>query len=153
MTTVAITGHTRGLGQRIYQILRDNNVHVRGFSLSGGVDLRDFTQRIAMANEIQTFDWFVNCAKPDYVQSQILYNLFAAQFQGKILSIGSPVVHKDHGWTDLGLLEYVTQKTALFHAHTTLSRLYPGRLILWEPDHVDDVDRIRTGLADTGIIV
>lgn len=150
MITVALTGHTRGLGAIICQCLTDKGHLVLGFSTSNGYDLRDYSQVTRMIDRVQGSDWFINCAKPDYAQAQILYRLLASGFSGRILNIGSPVVHGRTGWQDLGLLEYSTQKVALHHAHQVLEPLYPGQLIMWEPDHTLDklyVSRYLQGLA------
>lgn len=89
---VALTGHTRGLGKTIHDYLFHENHHVQGFSLSTGCDLRDYTQDGYMIDSVRSCDWFVNCAHPDYCQTQILYRLLKQDYQGKILNIGSPVV-------------------------------------------------------------
>lgn len=151
MITVAVTGHTRGLGQMIHQLLQQRGHTVLGFSLSSGHDLRDWSQRNAMIDLVRDYDWFVNCAKPDYAQSQILYQLMASPYQGQILNVGSPVVHRDPGWRDLGLLEYLTQKVALYHAHSCLDQLHPGRMHLWEPEHAQDIHYVARSLTGFGL--
>lgn len=148
---IALTGHTRGLGAIIHEALTANHHQVLGFSLSNGYDLRDFSQVGRMIQQTKDCEWFINCAKPDYAQSQIQYRLMAAAFPGHILNVGSPVVHNDLGWQDLGLLEYVTQKAALYHAHTQLSSKYPGRLFMWEPLHTDNLSYVSTSLAKFGV--
>lgn len=151
MIHVALTGHTRGLGSIINSVLLEKNHQVVGFSLSNGYDLRDYAKVGQMINLVQNCDWFINCAKPDYAQSQILYRLMLSGYAGRILSVGSPVVHKDPGWKDLGLLEYATQKTALHDAHCRLSNIYPDRLFMWEPLHVDDVSYVQDQLDKFGL--
>lgn len=135
MRNIALTGHTGNLGSIIKDVLENKGHFVQGFSKSTGTDLRDYSQVGHMIQSIKNFDWFINCAHPEYCQSQILYRLLKENFKGKILSVGSPVVHRNPGWTDLGLIEYITQKTALWHAHSSLAALYPGQLWLWEPAH------------------
>ena len=142
MTKIALTGHTRGLGAIIYEILSDLGYAVNGFSLSNGYDLRDYDRVGEMIESIGDHDWFINCAKPDFAQTQILYRLVGSNFSGRIINIGSPVIHKEIKWKELGLLEYVTQKVALHHAHKTLSLFYPDRLILWEPEHAQNRDYV-----------
>lgn len=151
MITVALTGHTRGLGSIIHQYLTHKGHHVLGFSTTNGHDLRDYSQVGRMINQVQDADWFINCAKPDYAQSQILYRLMAMNFGGRVLNIGSPVVHCATGWNDLGLLQYVTQKTALHHAHHVLDPLYPNQLIMWEPDHTLDYQYVSGYLGKIGL--
>lgn len=135
MKQAAITGHTARLGALIKDYFESHDYEVHGYSLSSGYDLRDYSQVGKMLEQIKNFNLFVNCAKPEYAQSQILYRLMKINFNGTILNIGTPAIHQQLGWSDLGLLEYLTQKTALFHAHQTLSTLYPGQMIMWEPQH------------------
>lgn len=138
MKLAAVTGHTSGLGKLIAEYLQSQNFVVQGFSRSTGHDLRDYARVTHMLDQVRDHDLFVNCAKPDYAQSQILYRLVAQGFAGKILNIGTPVIHQSHAWTDLGLLEYVTQKTALWHAHNTLTKIHPNHIVMWEPLHAAD---------------
>jgi hypothetical protein len=136
MKQAAITGNTCDLGKFITKYLESHNYEIAGFSRSNGYDLRNYSCVTSILDIVKDFNLFVNCAKPDYTQAQILYRLIGSGFKGKILNIGSPVVHHlPESWFDLGLLEYATQKTALFHAHQTLSKLYTDQLILWEPLH------------------
>lgn len=150
MKKAAVTGHTAGLGKVIKEYLESQNYIVQGFSKSAGCDLRDYAQVTTMITQIHDVDLFVNCAKPDYAQSQILYRLAKSEFKGKVLNIGSPVVYHNTGWTDLGLLEYVTQKTALFHAHQTLVKFYPEQLIMWDPKHTTDIEYVAQCLKEFG---
>lgn len=138
----AVTGHTSGLGKSWYQSLTNHGYTVTGFSRSTGYDLRDYSQVTAMLNEIKHFDLFINNAKPDYAQSQILYRLVREWDQGTIVSIGSSATQHELKWTDLYLLEYLTQKIALCHAHKVLEPLSSCRLILIHPDHLDDTDQL-----------
>jgi hypothetical protein len=150
--TAAITGHTSGLGKIILECLKSRGYAVTGFSLSGGHDLRDYSCITSVLATVKNFDLFVNCAKPDYAQAQILYRLINSGFKGKILNIGSPVVHKiPDNWSDIGLLEYATQKTALLHAHQTLLKFYPDQLLMWEPLHNFTVDYVSTSLSELGL--
>lgn len=147
----AVTGHTSIIGSLITNYLKNKNYTVLGFSKTTGYDLRDYSHVTQMLDAVNQFDLFVNCAKPDYAQTQILYRLISSGFHGKILNVGSPVVHCMPEWTDLGLLEYVTQKTALFHAHSVLNKLYPDKLLLWEPMHKIDQDYVANSLQDLGL--
>jgi hypothetical protein len=151
MSTVALTGHTRGLGFKINNALTSRNHNIVGFSRSTGCGIRDYTQVGRMIETVKNFDWFINCAHPDYCQSQIAYRLMSNGFRGKILNIGSPAVHDPPLWTDLSLLEYLTQKTALYHAHQVLANLYPDQLLIWEPDHTDDQKYVIENLIRIGL--
>ncbi len=145
----AITGHTSKLGKLIAKYLESCNYTITGFSRSTGHDLRDYSCVSNILNAVNDFDLVVNCAKPDYVQAQLLYRLIDSGFKGKILSIGSPVVHHlPEQWTSLELLEYATQKTALFHAHQTLSKFYTNQLLIWEPAHDFNFEYVSSALQE-----
>jgi hypothetical protein len=151
-TTIALTGHTSGLGKIIAEFLKSRNYAMTGFSLSAGYDLRDYSCVTSILEIVKEFDFFINCAKPDYVQAQLLYRLIESGFKGKILNIGSPVVHKiPPDWTDIKLLEYTTQKTALLHAHQTLSKFYPDQLLMWEPLHNFNFEYVSNSLKEIGL--
>lgn len=135
---IAITGHTRGLGQGFYSECVRRGHTVTGFSLSTGCDLRDYSQVGSMIDSIENYDLFINNAKPDYAQTQILYRLVRSWKHGTIVSIGSQVIESMPDWTDSFLLEYVTQKMALSHAHNVLSKISNCKLILLNPSHLDD---------------
>ena len=134
----AITGHTTGLGNSFFRLLSGHGYETVGFSRSNGYDLRDYTKVGDMLERIQGFDLFINNAKPDYAQSQILYRLARSWSQGVIISIGSHAVVENPKWDDTFLLEYLTQKTALCHAHAMLSQLSSCRMILVHPEHLGD---------------
>ena len=134
----AITGHTTGLGNSFFRLLSTRGYDTIGFSRSNGYDLRDYTKVGDMLERIQDFNLFINNAKPDYAQSQILYRLARSWSQGVIISIGSHAVIEDPGWNDTFLLEYLTQKTALCHAHAMLSQSSSCRMIIVHPEHLGD---------------
>jgi hypothetical protein len=136
----AVTGHTSGLGNSWYRLLSKHGYEVTGFSRSTGYDLRDYSQVSNMLEKIQDFDLFINNAKPDYSQSQILYRLVRSWQHGTVVSIGSQAIKINPGWTDTFLLEYLTQKTALDHAHQMLEPLSTCRLILLHPAHLEQTD-------------
>lgn len=138
MTSIAITGHTSGLGKSFYNLCLAKGLTVKGFSRSNGYDLRDYSAVGRMIDEIKDFDFFINNAKPDYSQTQILYRLCSAWQQGTIISIGSQIIETPPRWSDLGLLEYYTQKIALAHAHKVLEPIVKSKLILVNPKHLDN---------------
>ena len=138
MVSIAITGHTSGLGKSFYDLCLANNLTVKGFSRSNGYDLRDYSKVGKMIEEIKDFDFFISNAKPDYTQTQILYRLCKSWEHGTIISIGSKVIERHPGWTDLDLLEYCTQKTALSHAHKVLEPIVNPKLILVNPEHLGE---------------
>lgn len=135
---IAITGHTSGLGKCFYDELSNRGHTVAGFSRTNGYDLRDYSKVGLMLDNIVDFDIFINNAKPEYAQSQILYRLVRTWTTGTIISIGSQAIITPPLWTDTYLLEYLTQKTALMHANTVLSPIVSCKLILLNPDHLGD---------------
>lgn len=138
----AVTGHTTGLGNSWYRLLNNHGYTVKGFSRSTGYDLRDYSHVTQMLSDINGFDLFINNAKPDYSQSQILYRLAREWSRGTIVSIGSLATVHDPKWSDTFLLEYLTQKTALCHAHQVLEPLSSCRMILVHPGHLDNTDQL-----------
>ena len=138
---IAITGHTSGLGKSFFDILAHQGHKVLGFSRSNGYDLRDYSRVTAMIDQIQGFDFFINNAKPDYAQAQIVYRLAREWRSGTIVSIGSKAVVDPPEWIDTYLLEYLTHKIALAHAHKMLEPVSACCLILIHPNHLTDTDQ------------
>lgn len=132
----AVTGHTSGLGASFYKLLSEHGYEVHGFSRSNGYDLRDYAQISCMLEQIKDFDLFVNNAKPDYAQAQIVYRIVRECSIGTVLSIGSQAVISTPDWTDSFLLEYLTQKKALVHAHQVLGPIASGCLLIKHPKHL-----------------
>lgn len=149
---IAITGHTQGLGQCFYQVLESHGHEVHGFSLSTGFDLRNYSHVSCMLEQIQDFDVFINNAKPDFSQTQILYRLVRTWSQGLIINIGSGILDEDPEWTDTHLLEYYTQKISLAHAVKVLSPVTACKLILLNPEHTDQPrDYVERELSQLGL--
>jgi GDP-D-mannose dehydratase len=136
----AVTGHTSGLGNSFYRLLEKQGYDVYGFSRSNNFDLRDYSQVGCMLELVRDFDLFINNAKPDYAQAQIVYRLAREWNSGTILSIGSDAVVDPPNWKDTFLLEYLTQKTALVHAHQVLEPIANCRLLLKHPQHLTNTD-------------
>jgi hypothetical protein len=91
-----------------------------------------------MLEQVKNFDLFINNAKPEYAQTQIVYRLVREWRRGTIISIGSQAVLNPPDWTDTFLLEYLTQKTALVHAHRILEPIANCRMIIKHPHHLDN---------------
>lgn len=86
---IAITGHTRGIGQAIYNSLVNKN-SVIGLSRTNGYDIND-TETII--NAVRDCDCFVNNAYSD-LQQEILLKEINALWQGQnklIINVGSAV--------------------------------------------------------------
>ena len=67
---IAITGHTKGIGNAIYNYFAENN-EVHGFSRSNGYNISDNLSREKIVETIKEFDIFVNNAYNDYDGSQL----------------------------------------------------------------------------------
>jgi hypothetical protein len=83
----AITGHTKGLGQKISQ-----SVDYIGFSRSNGYDISTKTGRNKIIKDSEDCDVFINCAYcGDFSQVDMLYDLFNYWQDKKslIINIGS----------------------------------------------------------------
>jgi len=148
----AVTGHTTGLGNSFFRLLSDRGYQVHGFSRTTGYDLRDYSCVTNMLEQIKGFDLFINNAKPDYVQSQIVYRLSREWTSGTIVSIGSQATIQNPNWSDTFLMEYLTQKIALCHAHTLLQPVAKCQLVIVHPAHLGDntdlyVNQLLTELA------
>lgn len=73
---IAITGHSKGLGAEFKKYYESHQHTVMGFSRSNGYDLRDWSKMQLMLQQIKDADMFINCAKPDFVQTTTLYELW-----------------------------------------------------------------------------
>jgi hypothetical protein len=148
---IAITGHTSGLGKNFFDLLTQQGHHVVGFSRSNSYDLRDYSVVSNIIEKIQGFDVFINNAKPDYVQAQLVYRL-SRDWNGTVLSIGSKVAIDSPNWKDTFLLEYVTQKIALTHAHQVLATISKCRLVLVHPEHIQDAHECAKQILESVIL-
>ena len=134
----AVTGHTSGLGASFYKLLAEQGYKVHGFSRTNGYDLRDYSQVTRMISQVKGFDLFINNAKPEYTQSQIVYRLVRDWNQGSVISIGSYATIESPSWSDTFLLEYLTQKMALAHTHQVLTPIAKCNLTIVHPKHLGD---------------
>ena len=138
MKQAAITGHTSGLGASFYRLLNKHGYKVHGFSRINNYDLRDYSHVGRMLEEVKDFDLFINNAKPEYAQAQIVYRLVREWTHGTIISIGSQALVNSPDWTDTFLLEYLTQKAALVHAHQVLEPVAKCQLLIRHPEHLNN---------------
>lgn len=142
---IAITGHTKGLGAEFYRSYQIDGHTMAGFSRSNGYDLRDWAQMQKMLLEIQDYDLFVNCAKPDFVQTTILYELWK-MWKGQkktILNISTILTYFPtcppalFNYPNLDL--YRTAKKSLNEASSQLTFKSPlPNIILIKPGHLYD---------------
>lgn len=143
MKKIAISGHSKGLGFEFHKRYTEMGYVVSGFSRSNGYDLRDWSSMQKMITEIQHYDIFISIAKPDFVQTTILYELWKVwKNQHKtIINIGSgityfPVCPKNL-FDDPAMDAYRTAKISLNEASAQLSykSSWP-KIILANPSHL-----------------
>lgn len=93
---VGITGHTRGIGQALFNEFVTRQHAVKGFSRSTGHDITDEQVRRNIVQELQDVDIFVNNAWSCPGQFELL-TAFVEQWRdqpGKtIIHIGSKIIH------------------------------------------------------------
>ena len=112
---IALTGHTKGLGEEIKKRFQDKH-NVIGFSRSNGYDIKSPTDRKKIIEESNECDIFINLVHNYYHQTDILFELYAAWANKNklIINIGSSVIDDDMWGVDrLDHLEYKNQKIAL----------------------------------------
>ena len=109
---VAITGHTSGIGQGLYQYFAAQGHEVLGFSRSNGYALPDNEQRVL--DEIRNCDIFVNNALPVASQISLLKKLWRlwADVDKKIIVINSIASHLPYDMPT-SLKEYQHEKRKL----------------------------------------
>ena len=143
MKKIAISGHSKGLGAEFQKKYLEMGHTVSGFSRSNGYDLRDWSTMQKMITKIRDYDIFINIAKPDFVQTTILYELWKIwRNQHKtIINIGSgiayaPVCPKNL-FDDPAMDAYRTAKISLNEATAQLSykSAWP-KIILVNPSHL-----------------
>jgi hypothetical protein len=90
MTTYAITGHTAGIGKRLYERLSPDAI---GFSKSTGYDITNSNDRQRIIQESYDCDVFINNATCGFGQTLLFLELFGAwKDQHKtIINVGSRV--------------------------------------------------------------
>jgi hypothetical protein len=108
----AITGHTQGIGQGLYNRLSPN---ATGFSRSTGYDIDNKEDRRRIIRESKDCDVFINSAGSNFSQTYLLIELFNAwkDTNKTIINIGSRVAEIKLPATRLELLEYQAQKLIL----------------------------------------
>jgi hypothetical protein len=110
----AITGHTYGIGQEIYNRLLPEII---GFSRTNGYDINDSKSRQRIIEKSIDCDVFINCAHNDYGQTLLFLDIWREWrnlSSKKIVNIGSNITEykflpKDY----LHLLKYQSEKIIL----------------------------------------
>lgn len=103
---IAVTGHTRGIGQALVEILQQRGHTVVCFSLDNGYDISNDESRRRICRESQHCDCFVNNAYAPTAQTQMLQDMMHC-WRGqprRIVNIGS-------------IVAFITQHPQLDHAY------------------------------------
>lgn len=142
---IAITGHSKGLGAEFYKLYTEQGHDVSGFSRSNGYDLRDWSKMQSMLTQIQDYDLFINCAKNDFIQTTILYELWSKwRDQNKtIINVSSVIAYFPTCPRDLfddpSMDFYRTAKLSLNEASAQLSmKSTLPNIVLVKPVHLYD---------------
>lgn len=155
---IAITGHSKGLGAEFKSHYESLGHTVLGFSRRNGYDLRNWSKLQSMLEQINDCDMLISCAKPDFVQTTLLYEIYKLwQGQDKtIVNISSALTYIptnppslfDDPMMDL----YRTSKLSLNEACSQLSfKSELPRIMLVKPGHLysavpSDSDAVRLTL-------
>lgn len=140
---IAITGHTSGLGNAMFEFFSNHGHQVNGYSRQTGFDLRDWNSLQKLLDLTDSCDLIISNAKPDFFQTVLLYEFARREkFNTKIISIGSGIIKVDIPTTlDVGINLYKTQKLALRDAHLQLTKRYANlQSLLIHPGHLYDSD-------------
>ena len=94
---VAITGHTRGFGNSLYEIFKSHEHDVLGFSRSNGFDISNNSIKEKIVDEVKGFDVFINNAYHSQGQLDVLNAILECwDNTGKIVvNISSLIVYKE----------------------------------------------------------
>tara|TARA_E500000331_G_scaffold351367_1_gene397908 strand:+ start:1460 stop:1945 length:486 start_codon:yes stop_codon:yes gene_type:complete len=119
---IGITGHTKGLGQHLFNQFQ-KNYHVKGFSRSNGFDIKNPNNRKKIYEQIKDCNIFINLVHNYYHQTDVLFELFQEwENQEKlIINVSSQVVDSDDwGMDRYDYIEYKNQKQNMENMSRTL---------------------------------
>ena len=136
MARIAITGHSAGIGQALYNIYQQRGDQVVGLSRRNGYNIRNIPKIIAM---IKDCDVFINNAQVGFAQTELLFALYK-EWQGiankKIINISTFMTAEPVSTLPgLEMTEYYVQKHALeeavrqlrhYHNWPKLTLIKPG---------------------------
>jgi hypothetical protein len=110
----SITGHTAGIGKRLYERLSPNAI---GFSLSSGYDITRFDDRKKIILESKNCDVFINNATAEFGQTLLFLELFQEWRDDPtktIINVGSRIAEvKMLPFDKQDLLKYQAEKLIL----------------------------------------
>jgi hypothetical protein len=131
---VAITGHTSGFGNALFDIL-DNKV---GFSRSNGYNIEYSSDRRRILEEIDDCDVFINNAYSGFHQVDMLYDVWDKwkTLDKKIVCVSS--IASEHVYNKFPHNKYITHKSALDAAAAKLSFIGgPCKVMNLKPGNID----------------
>jgi len=143
---VAVTGHTSGIGQGLYQYFEAQGHEVLGFSTHNGYTLPEAEDQVL--EQIQHCDIFVNNALPIASQISLLKKLWPSweDADKKIIVIGS-IASRLQCAARSGLEDYQREKKELDAVCNTL-RYFDPEMIQGKPC---SLIAIHPGFVDTNI--
>jgi|TARA_B110000858_G_scaffold128808_1_gene146502 NADP-dependent 3-hydroxy acid dehydrogenase YdfG len=157
MKKIAITGHTRGIGEALFNRLDNENYEVRGYSKSNGFNI---LRPNGVIKDIVDWDAdvFVNNAYAPEAQSRLLYKIYE-QWVDKpklIINMGATSSDSINNFAQLGYnpdwTPYVSDKARLDWASLQLSNQFTQgkcRVTMIKPGFVDtDSTAWLKGLVD-----
>lgn len=113
MVKYAITGHTNGIGKRLYERLQPNAI---GFSLTTGYDITSAIDRTRIIEEVDDCDVFINNATAGFGQTLLFLDLFKVwkDRPKTIINVGSRIAEVKYLSKDkINLLKYQAEKLIL----------------------------------------
>lgn len=117
MATIAITGHSAGIGLALAKVYQEKGHQVIGLSRRNGYNIRSIPKIIS---QVKDFDIFINNAQAGFAQTELLFALFK-EWQNKenklIINISTMMTSEPLSpIPGLDMTEYYVQKIALEEA-------------------------------------
>lgn len=114
MATIAITGHSAGIGLALANIYQEKGHNIIGLSRRNGFNIRSVPK---IVNQIQDCDIFINNAQAGFAQTELLFAMFR-EWQHKenklIINISTMMTSEPLSpLPGLDMTEYYVQKIAL----------------------------------------
>jgi hypothetical protein len=114
---IAITGHSAGIGQSLYNIYIQKGCEVIGLSRRNGYNIKSIPKIVSV---IKDCDLFINNAQNGFAQTELLFAVYK-EWQGrenkKIINISTLMTSEPlSSIPGLEMTEYYVQKQALEHA-------------------------------------
>jgi hypothetical protein len=117
MATIAITGHSAGIGQALANIYHQKGHNIIGLSRRDGYNIKSIPKII---DKVKDCDIFINNAQAGFAQTELLFALYR-EWQGKanklIINISTMMTSEPLSpLPGLDMTEYYVQKIALEEA-------------------------------------